>query len=213
MSVLIKTIYCRNRNKKLLFPLTFLSFPQKIPCTGYKFFKKFPLLAYVLYHPMLSFLRLEGFVNYANFYSILPGLNPETHLSPVLNWMKKVLFGFLFTAFFLLATQLQAQTVFITKTGAKYHKESCRYAKTGWASDLAAAKKKGLTACLVCKPSSTETGQTKLLPLSSGESKAEPKKETKPAQTSSQYKATTKAGTRCSRKSAAGSSYCWQHDG
>lgn len=126
---------------------------------------------------------------------------------------KKPLHSFLFIAFFLLASQLQAQTVFITKTGAKYHKESCRYAKTGWASDLEAAKKRGLTACLVCKPSSIETGEAKPLPLSSGTSKVEPAKETKPTQTSTQCRATTKAGSRCSRKAAAGSSYCWQHEG
>ncbi|WP_339877956.1 DUF5763 domain-containing protein [uncultured Algoriphagus sp.] len=114
----------------------------------------------------------------------------------------------------MLASQLQAQTVFITKTGVKYHKESSRYAKTGWAATLTDAKKMGLTACLVCKPSSTETGEAKPLPLSAGSSKTEPSKENKPAQaTSSQCKATTKAGSRCSRKSAAGGSYCWQHDG
>ncbi|WP_192348632.1 hypothetical protein [Algoriphagus sp. Y33] len=128
--------------------------------------------------------------------------------------MKKVLLGFLFTAFFLLAAQLQAQTVYITKTGARFHKESCRYAKTGWASDLATAKKKGLTACLVCKPSSTETREAKPIPLRSEPKKVEPSKETKPTQTaSSQCRATTKAGARCSRKSAAGNSYCWQHEG
>ncbi|WP_339700894.1 hypothetical protein [Algoriphagus aquimarinus] len=127
--------------------------------------------------------------------------------------MYKLLYGFLFTAFFLFAAQLYSQTVFITKTGAKYHKESCRYSKTGWASDLAAAKKRGLTGCLVCKPSSTETVEAKPIPLSAGSSKTEPSKEAKPAQaTSSQCKATTKAGVRCSRKSATGSSYCWQHD-
>ncbi|REG77506.1 hypothetical protein [Algoriphagus antarcticus] len=123
--------------------------------------------------------------------------------------MKKILHAFLFTVFFLLTAQLHAQIVFITMTGAKYHKESFRYAKTGWASDLAAAKKKGLTACLVCKPSSTETGEAKPLPVTSGSSKAEPSKESKPAQaTSSHCKATTKAGSRSSRKSAVGSSYC-----
>ena len=117
--------------------------------------------------------------------------------------MKKAFQLFLFTAFFLLAAQLQAQTVYIAKTGAKYHKESCRYAKTGWASTLSEAKKRGLTACLVCKPSSTETGEAKPLPPSSELSRIEPSKETKPIQTnSSQCKATTKAGPRCSRKSA-----------
>ena len=33
-------------------------FSKKIPYTGYKFFKKFPLLAYVLYRWKLSLLRL-----------------------------------------------------------------------------------------------------------------------------------------------------------
>ncbi|MDR7131648.1 hypothetical protein J2X69_004012 [Algoriphagus sp. 4150] len=128
--------------------------------------------------------------------------------------MYKLFHGLLFTIIFLFAVQLQAQTVFITKTGARFHKESCRYAKTGWASDLAAAKKKGLTACLVCKPSSIETGEAKPIPLASEPKTIEPSKETKPAQaTSTQCSATTKAGSRCSRKSAAGSSYCWQHDG
>ena len=92
--------------------------------------------------------------------------------------MYKFLYGFLFIAFFLLTAQLQAQTVYITKTGARFHKESCRYAKTGWASDLAAAKKKGLTACLVCKPSSIQTGEAKPIPLSSGSSKTNPTQST-----------------------------------
>ena len=128
--------------------------------------------------------------------------------------MKKILHAFLFTVFFLLTSQLHAQIVFITKTGAKYHKESFRYAKTGWASDLAAAKKKGLIACMVGKACSTETGEDKPLPLFSGSIKVEPSKETKPAQTtSSQCKAKTNAGARCLRKSAAGSTYCWQHEG
>ncbi|TXE03080.1 hypothetical protein [Algoriphagus aquimarinus] len=114
--------------------------------------------------------------------------------------MYKLLYGFLFIVFFLLAAQLQAQTVFVTKTGAKFHKESCRYSKTGWASDLTVAKKKGLTACLVCKPSSTEMGAAKPIPLSAETKKIEPSKEIKPTQTTSyQCKATTKAGTRCSK--------------
>lgn len=126
--------------------------------------------------------------------------------------MKNLLHSFLFISFLLLAAQLQAQTVYITKTGKKYHKESCHYAKTGGNSDLAAVKKKGLTACLICKPSSTETGEAKPIPLSSRNSKVESSKETKPVQTTSiQCIATTKAGSRCSRKSASGSKYCWQH--
>ena len=94
--------------------------------------------------------------------------------------MYQLLYGFLFTAFFLLAAQLHAQTVYVTKTEAKYHKESCRYSKTGWASDLATAKKRGLTACLVCKHSITETSEAKPIPMLAEPKKVEPSKETKP---------------------------------
>jgi hypothetical protein len=127
--------------------------------------------------------------------------------------MKKILGAFLFTTYFLLASQLQGQTVFITKTGAKYHKESCGYSKTGWASDLAAYKKKGLTSCLMYKPFSSESGNTKPIALSSETKKVEPVKETKPTQTYGQCTASIKAESRCLRKSAAESSYFWQYVG
>ncbi|WP_339877968.1 hypothetical protein [uncultured Algoriphagus sp.] len=129
--------------------------------------------------------------------------------------MYKFLYCFLFTALFLLAAQLQVQTVSISKTGARLNKESCRYSITGWASDLAAAKKIGLTACLVCESSSTETREAKPIPLTSEPKKLESSKETIPTQpASTQCRATTtKFVSRCSRKSAAGSSYCWHHDG
>lgn len=106
--------------------------------------------------------------------------------------------------------------VYITKTGAKYHRSNCRYAQTSWASSLTEAKEKGLTACLVCKPrggsattpanySFTETNSLRSTTPSTS----------KPAATTStpQCRATTKAGSRCSRKALAGSSYCWQHTG
>ncbi|MBB6328872.1 hypothetical protein FHS59_004531 [Algoriphagus iocasae] len=102
--------------------------------------------------------------------------------------------------------QLQAQTVYVTKTGAKYHKSTCRYAKTGWPATLTEAKKRGPTTCLVCKPSATENKTTEPTPVKSNTS------ETKPTQnTSSQCAATTKAGSRCSRKAADDSKYCWQY--
>lgn len=91
------------------------------------------------------------------------------------------------------SSEAEAQTVYVTKTGKKYHMESCRYAKTGWASSLAEAKKRGLTACLVCKPNSTETGTTSSNSLKSNSS------ETKTTQNiPSQCNATTKARSRCS---------------
>lgn len=43
-------------------------------------------------------------------------------------------------------------TVYITRTGTKYHRASCQYAKTGTATTLDEAKAKGLTPCSKCKP-------------------------------------------------------------
>jgi hypothetical protein len=121
---------------------------------------------------------------------------------------------------FLLTLQGYAQSetkVYITKTGAKYHKSSCRYAQTGWAATLTEAKDKGLTACLVCKPgggeastsSSPSSGSNANALKSTTPSTSAPKSPT----TTGQCKATTKAGSRCSRNASAGSSYCWQHAG
>ncbi|WBL43549.1 hypothetical protein PBT90_02435 [Algoriphagus halophytocola] len=108
----------------------------------------------------------------------------------------------LFFAMTTVAAQSESK-VYITKTGERYHKSSCSYAKTGWQSTLAAAKKKGLIPCKVCKPGgagsvSSTTSSNSLKSTNSA--------------TSSQCLAITKAGSRCSRKSAKGSSYCWQHE-
>lgn len=103
-----------------------------------------------------------------------------------------------------------AQTVYITKTGTKYHRETCRYAKTGYRSDLETAKKKGLGPCSVCKPSQSNQS-------SEGNSKPSETLNTEPNRISSnneksvRCKAITKAGAQCSRNSTDDSGYCWQH--
>ena len=44
-------------------------------------------------------------------------------------------------------------TVYVTKTGTKYHRESCRHlSKSKIQISLKDAKAKGYTACKVCKP-------------------------------------------------------------
>jgi len=49
--------------------------------------------------------------------------------------------------------QPKEQTVYVTKTGKKYHRASCRYLSKGkTAVSLSDAKAKGLTPCSVCKP-------------------------------------------------------------
>jgi TnpA family transposase len=50
-------------------------------------------------------------------------------------------------------TQTKEQTVYVTKTGKKYHTATCRYlSKSKIAISLKDAKAKGFTPCSVCKP-------------------------------------------------------------
>jgi hypothetical protein len=106
------------------------------------------------------------------------------------------------------ATVLAAETtVYVTKTGEKYHSGSCRYlSKSRTPMSLDEAVKAGYGPCSRC---SAPSNQDRSKPPES-DSKAE---STRSAPASSQCAATTKKGTRCKRKAASGSSYCWQHGG
>ena len=65
--------------------------------------------------------------------------------------MKKNLILFVFL--FVLALISEAQTVYVTDGGKKYHKKNCSVVKEGKKGmELAEAKKQGYTACAVCKP-------------------------------------------------------------
>jgi hypothetical protein len=138
-----------------------------------------------------------------------------------MRWINQLLaFRFLLiTIILLVSVSASAQSeieVFITKTGAKFHRATCRYAETGWEATLTEAKDRGLTPCLVCKPG----GGSATTPASSSSTETNSLRSTTPSTSepasttsSSQCSATTKAGARCSRKVVAGSRYCWQHEG
>ena len=52
-----------------------------------------------------------------------------------------------------LAVEPQAITVYVTKTGKKYHREGCRYlSHSKIPMSLKDAKAEGYTPCLVCRP-------------------------------------------------------------
>jgi len=63
------------------------------------------------------------------------------------------LFLTLFLSLFLISESL-SQTVYVTKSGKKYHTEKCRYAKNSNAVSLSDAVNRGLTPCSVCNPGS-----------------------------------------------------------
>ena len=64
---------------------------------------------------------------------------------------KHILTICLFIAF-LMVNKLQAQTVYITDSGKKYHAKNCSIVKTGKKGiELAEAKKQGYEPCKSCK--------------------------------------------------------------
>ena len=106
----------------------------------------------------------------------------------------------------------QAQTVYTTKTGEKYHTENCRYLKYSEKEiTLQEAIDRGYQACSVCKPGiSHEESKTKNSFYNSPESSNVPK-QTNTQATASQCTGKTKAGNRCKRMTKNGNGRCYQH--
>jgi predicted chitinase len=96
-----------------------------------------------------------------------------------------------------------AQTVYVTRTGKKYHDDGCRYlSKSKISATLSDAKDKGYTACSVCKPSTTvETKDKKFAAPPSTIRKA----------VTTQCTGTIKSGRRCSRMTTNATGRCYQH--
>jgi hypothetical protein len=103
----------------------------------------------------------------------------------------------------------QTDTVYVTKTGAKYHRAGCsslRSSSIPMPLSQAATK---YSPCKICKPPIFGAAAT-AAPVSNPSPNAAPVER---AVESSRCQATTKKGTQCSRKAKAGSKYCWQHGG
>ncbi len=109
-----------------------------------------------------------------------------------------------------LTVGVQAQTVYITKTGSKYHKENCRYLRYS-KKEISLEKLSGLgyRPCLVCKPvadnKETSSKDSRSLTNYNEDNKVIRKG------TSTQCTGKTKSGTRCKRKTKNASGRCYQH--
>lgn len=121
--------------------------------------------------------------------------------------MKKQLL--LLTVFFsLLFSNVFSQTVYITKTGKKYHIESCRYlSKSSYSINLSDAIARGYTACSICNPPLNSTTNTP----SNSQIRQSTNNQTQSV--SVQCSAITKAGARCKRMTKSSNGKCWQHGG
>lgn len=102
--------------------------------------------------------------------------------------MKKFIFFLLLNVGGIL-TQANAQTVYSSDKGEKYHSADCKFSGDAKELPIAKAKKAGKKACELCKPD--ELGKAKL----------------------TQCKGKTKEGQRCKRMTANKTNKCFQHSG
>lgn len=120
------------------------------------------------------------------------------------------------------AAPSEAQIVYVTKTGSKYHADGCRYlSRSKIPVKLTIAKEQGYEPCSVCSPGADEVAEeeqsqtqhqdtvTNPIPVMRVKpaNKPSPSASTSPAPRCSVF---TKSGTRCKR-AANSNGKCWQH--
>lgn len=100
-----------------------------------------------------------------------------------------------------------AQTVYVTKSGTKYHTSICSNL-SGSKSEISLleAQRKGYSPCKRCMPTS-ETKSFYNIALGSNQSSLH----SKSTANKGQCQARTKKGKQCKRKAVKGSNYCYQH--
>lgn len=125
--------------------------------------------------------------------------------------MKKQLL-LLTVIFSLLMSNVLAQTVYITKTGKKYHIESCRYLRSSsFAISLQDALSRGYDACSICAPPTSSSQSTRQVPTNLKNENTNSK--LRLSSQTVQCSAITKKGTQCSRMTKSLNGKCWQHGG
>jgi hypothetical protein len=105
-----------------------------------------------------------------------------------------------------------SEIVYVTKTGAKYHRAGCTSLRLSKIAMTLAAAAEIYGPCKICNPPTLVRGT----PVrAESEAIARPPENTSVARTpqTSRCQATTKKGTQCLRTAKAGSKYCWQHGG
>jgi len=134
--------------------------------------------------------------------------------------MKRLIPFSLLLLVFLVASLVRAQddpTVYVTKTGSKYHTAGCSYLSKSAIPIKLSEVNARYTACSRCKPPTVQESASQqkqnrdtLYQSKSMDRKYEPSLKQQETY-SGRCQATTKKGTQCKRKAQAGSRYCWQH--
>lgn len=100
---------------------------------------------------------------------------------------------------FFISASLQAQTVYKTPSGNKYHLASCRMVKNVSQNlSVTNAVNQGLQPCKICKPAT-------VTPTNSSSKRTQGQSNTQ------QCNGNTKKGTRCQHRTSIGNGYCFQH--
>ena len=117
--------------------------------------------------------------------------------------MKKTLLLFLF----LFTSAVFSQTVYVTKTGEKYHREGCQHLRKSSSNiDLEEALRLGYEACKVCKPPKTTSTSQNIVSQKNNNAGNSPS-----TIKSVQCSGKTKKGIRCKRMTTNSSKKCYQH--
>jgi hypothetical protein len=107
---------------------------------------------------------------------------------------------------------LLAQTVYVTKTGKKYHTSNCSSLRSSSIPiTLSEANQKGYGPCSKCDPPIYSEGNSTNNKSNLLDDSKLREKLNSTSPTSKQCVAITKKGTECSRNAQEGSEYCWQH--
>lgn len=118
--------------------------------------------------------------------------------------MKKNL---LLLTLFLWSSYVLSQTVYVTKTGEKYHRENCQYLrKSAISMELKEAIESRYEACKVCKPPTQNNQSAQNFAPSTVN-----KTQNSSSSSSVQCSGTTQKGNRCKRMTTNSSGRCYQH--
>lgn len=127
--------------------------------------------------------------------------------------MSRFLLRLFLVVSFVACTNVKAQTVYVTKTGKKYHTINCRHLKYSKKEiTLERAKELGYSACKVYKPTQKIDDASTLTennPSSSNQQKFSSNTSKKTVATRCTRK--TKSGSRCKRMTKNANGRCYQH--
>lgn len=112
-------------------------------------------------------------------------------------------------------SQADNQTVYITRTGNKYHNSTCQYLKHSRIGvRLSVAKEQGYTACSACHSSGIKNPAAPVAPRQLQQQQQVQQVRSAAEKTitvSRQCIAKTKSGSRCKRTTQNANGKCWQH--